>query len=75
MDNIKTESKSKEKKCFIIKDDCPYSKKEVFFYKGEEVLPFEWLEEVSPEIALLNSDKAILLNFTNDEVKAFFKRD
>lgn len=61
-----------DKKFYIIKDGCPVSPMDMFIRSGK--LPYEWLEEVTEDVALLNPSKTILYGFTNDEVKSFFRR-
>ena len=56
-----------DKKIFLRKDGCP---NDLFF--RDQPFPFEYMKEVSEEVALRNPSKVVLYNFSNDEVKAFF---
>lgn len=61
------------KKLLRIKDGCPLHPFECG-WQGKE-LPWEWLEELTEEQALLlNPGKIITYGFTGNEVKAFFGR-
>ncbi len=67
-----TSSKIPSKGFFLIKEGCPVSPMSMFIKSGE--LPYEWLEEVAEETALLNPSIAILNGFSREEVKSFFSR-
>lgn len=45
---------------------------DVFIRSGE--LPYEWLEEVTEDVALLNPGKTITFGLTAKEVESFFSR-
>jgi nitrogen-specific signal transduction histidine kinase len=58
------------KRFYLIKDGCPFNPWDIILRSGK--VPYEWLEEVSEDVALLDQSKTITYGLTNEEVKSFF---